>query len=559
MGANTLYAWLRDKKYWVYAASSARRQHVNNNNNNSNSKLTHVFLDGGRASVPDSDLPAFWGTYVQALRDHPDTPQHVVERVVDQKTFKMFLDVDIAADTLVVDADADADQDDRDAINARDALVQKVQDLLLQSLPAELRQGEVVVMRAKPANGQSKQGLHVVWNDVLVSGENATALRARIVESCCAGAAGFGLSEEEDAWSTIIDASVYRTGLRMPFSCKGVPADKCRVYAPHVLLLLSPSDPPHVVKMFEACDVDAIVCEGTIAACSIHPDPRRQGLYKTVHATASLNTRKRKSRQSRNRAILSDDDEDDQDDHDDCEDEDAEDTAEDDEAEEEVPLTLTLDMERKIRARLPEVYKTASMPTSYLHENRAVVYIDSRYCHNLQGEHKNNRVYLVLDASGIRQKCFCKCDTTEGRVTRRPCSEFEKYISKADPLRFKKKLQKLHSQQANLEDADTGEPDVERAVAAILEPPPPPQEKRRLRRKGEQTGQANNESSAMAKDTGSKATKSTKRTNSKATTKRCPPDREGAEDKKKRKLRHRTRNIEDANDALMFWCRTVAE
>ena len=49
----------------------------------------------------------------------------------------------------------------------------------------------------------------------------------------------------------------------------------------------------------------------------------------------------------------------------------------------------------------------------------------SKYCTNIGKEHKNNKVYFVIDPDqNIYQKCFCKCDTTEGRKYGR-CSEYK--------------------------------------------------------------------------------------------------------------------------------------
>ena len=64
--------------------------------------------------------------------------------------------------------------------------------------------------------------------------------------------------------------------------------------------------------------------------------------------------------------------------------------------------------------------------------NVAFVKLESRYCGNIGREHESNTVYLEFD--GITQlcyqKCFCRCETTEGRRSRAPngralkCSEY---------------------------------------------------------------------------------------------------------------------------------------
>ena len=39
----------------------------------------------------------------------------------------------------------------------------------------------------------------------------------------------------------------------------------------------------------------------------------------------------------------------------------------------------------------------------------------SRYCENIRRNHNSNHVKLIIDNGFIYQKCFCRCDTTEGR------------------------------------------------------------------------------------------------------------------------------------------------
>ena len=39
----------------------------------------------------------------------------------------------------------------------------------------------------------------------------------------------------------------------------------------------------------------------------------------------------------------------------------------------------------------------------------------SRYCENIRRNHNSNHVKIVIDNGFIYQKCFCRCETTEGR------------------------------------------------------------------------------------------------------------------------------------------------
>ena len=64
------------------------------------------------------------------------------------------------------------------------------------------------------------------------------------------------------------------------------------------------------------------------------------------------------------------------------------------------------------------------MCTPSLKERYYLINIESRYCMNIQNEHKNNGVYFVLNESGLFQKCFCRCATIEGRLSGMRCEEY---------------------------------------------------------------------------------------------------------------------------------------
>jgi hypothetical protein len=39
----------------------------------------------------------------------------------------------------------------------------------------------------------------------------------------------------------------------------------------------------------------------------------------------------------------------------------------------------------------------------------------SRWCGNLGRQHRSNTVYFVVTRKGVHQRCYCRCDTLEGR------------------------------------------------------------------------------------------------------------------------------------------------
>jgi hypothetical protein len=62
----------------------------------------------------------------------------------------------------------------------------------------------------------------------------------------------------------------------------------------------------------------------------------------------------------------------------------------------------------------------------------------SMYCLNVVREHNSCGVYFQFTEAGMFQRCFCKCNTVEGRVTRDLCSKF-----KSKPFIIPLELRKL--------------------------------------------------------------------------------------------------------------------
>lgn len=63
-------------------------------------------------------------------------------------------------------------------------------------------------------------------------------------------------------------------------------------------------------------------------------------------------------------------------------------------------------------------YKDVGVTQAMYAHDKSVIYAktDSCYCLNTRNEHKSNTIYFELKRCGeMRQKCFCRCDTTIGR------------------------------------------------------------------------------------------------------------------------------------------------
>ena len=71
--------------------------------------------------------------------------------------------------------------------------------------------------------------------------------------------------------------------------------------------------------------------------------------------------------------------------------------------------------------RIPDVYRRTEITdmTEFPGDKPGFPYFilrtDSHFCLNRMGEHNANSIYFLVNEKGLFQKCFCNCETTEGR------------------------------------------------------------------------------------------------------------------------------------------------
>ena len=107
-----LKAWLKDEGLWLFAGQATT------------SFISHVFLDGGKASVPLDRMPDFFRVYEKSL-SKGDVPC-AVERLSRDGVFKMFMDVDLK--------DFEGD-------------LKSTAEQILEGLPGGLDVGEIIVCK----------------------------------------------------------------------------------------------------------------------------------------------------------------------------------------------------------------------------------------------------------------------------------------------------------------------------------------------------------------------------------------------------------------------------
>jgi hypothetical protein len=169
--------------------------------------ITHVFLDGGKATVENAeDREAFLRVYARDVV--AGRKIHAVERTVGV-SYRMFADLDLPLSQST---------DGMGCVQ----LLEIVRTALTYAPDVLRRSGDVAVCTRSAHDG--KIGAHLVWSDGLrVDDAIATSLRAAWVEGLTRSRGdtqALGRHAGLD-WDSVIDGSVYRrNGLRMPWSLK---------------------------------------------------------------------------------------------------------------------------------------------------------------------------------------------------------------------------------------------------------------------------------------------------------------------------------------------------
>lgn len=314
-------------------------------------KPTHLLLDGGKARVPDDSAGAFLNAYAIAV------VKRVVPCVVELRTpvFKLFLDLDVkTARRASLDFDA-------------------VMRVLQLRVAAFFDTGDdpprAVVCATEPreCGDNVKAGRHVVWTNVRATTATALAFRAAAVDDLEAA-----LPEAcAKPWSTVVDACVFQAnGLRMPYSGKG--RESSATYAPRQVW--TGEDGEDVAAASGVAAVRRWVHELSIRTFHADATPLCAGVPVPSPAESP------EGLQGTARSLL--------------------------EYEDVLP---------QLDAALPVQFAGQRFTSVIKAESCFLLRSSSRYCLNLGRAHNSCGIYWILSLKGVRQGCYCRCDSLEGR------------------------------------------------------------------------------------------------------------------------------------------------
>ena len=329
---------------------------------------THVLMDGGVLEVPFDRLNDFYKTYVQCIKSGEQI------FVVEQKTdvYNFFLDIDYK------------DTEDLDLDEIKSICLDVCSKVETLGLPMRCM---ISVAKPKKRDGFIKTGIHLNWPELPVTQEGAINLRWHVIST-------LNISKRGD-WSQYVDGSVYGdpetgtrgSGFRMPWShkkgkhseCKGRGCAVCeytgKLTEGEYLPVYSYDE-----KGITTCD-SAISIEGLWKAtvrCECEPVIVPKG---PVTVEVKKNEGNFKSLQTKNEIV-------------------------DSELSAQLETFVRLNMPGQSKSRIKKIFK-------YRETYR--VETTSRYCENISRTHNSNHVWFMISNRTICQKCFCKCETMEGR------------------------------------------------------------------------------------------------------------------------------------------------
>lgn len=320
---------------------------------------THLLLDGGKWRIPDEAHGALINAYAASLARCPDRRPCVVE--LRTPVFRMFCDLDTRFAT------------EEHALRAKRGGIEPV----LRRVCAAVAPGQAALVCSasspkREAADEHKMGFHVVWPEVLVSARTASELRDRIIAALHADPPPTTDLGIVGSWETIVDGTVYKSsGLRLPWSAKSKGDD--RFY--ELSFSVGPDGAFAPQRAGTVSEVRQALLRLSIrvfdASPTIELGPAAGGAGDTDEPEERHWTSK--------------------------------------------SIAAYADVLPRLAACLPVQFMGQRFTSVLEAEHCYMLRSTARYCFNLGRAHRTNNVYFMLTKRGVCQRCYCRCETAEGR------------------------------------------------------------------------------------------------------------------------------------------------
>jgi len=313
-------------------------------------------------SVPDDHAGTFLNIYFRSV---------AVKRerlcVVELKTpvFRLFFDLDIRFSTH------DAARDD--IASTIDHLCLSIHRFVTQGFfevdNDHERVSYICKAPTKDERDAVKYGVHLIFPSIFVNSPIALKLRETLLKAIPdAFDDAYPHPRPSNPWEDVIDDSVYRAnGLRMLYSHKGKTEN--RAYIPTARI----SD-EHITSIKPSVtDARDILHATSVRCCAATLTPCRGGEHEIAdtaetHRVDGLVIGK-------------------------C-----------------VSIAPYFEATEKLRRYLPDVYKNITFVGAFQTDHAVMLKTNSRFCHNIDREHRTSTIYLAVTKHGLSQRCYCRKD-----------------------------------------------------------------------------------------------------------------------------------------------------
>lgn len=327
-------------------------------------KPTHVLMDGGVLHVTPDRLNEFNQLYCQSIRNGNKL------FVVEQKTpcYKLFVDIDYV---------------DEEALTFEN--IQSMVHILCDKASTYMKEIDdtcvISVAKPKPKGDQIKTGIHLNWPNCVVNQEVALNMRDQLI---------FHMSKIYSVknWNKIIDKAVFGdpatgsggSGFRLPWSHKKT---KDVVEGPYLPFFLYRNGKINDItgETISLNRLRDVTIRTEIQEPNITVEPVQVfSLQKPVHKS------KPRGKEVDNSEAL-------------------------------------VNIETFIRKYL-QGQENTRLQKLMRDKDTYAIQTNSKYCENLGREHSGNHVWFLVKKTGtVCQKCFCTCETTQGRKYKM-CKDF---------------------------------------------------------------------------------------------------------------------------------------
>lgn len=372
--------------------------------------ITNICLDGGRLSIPNHLILDFFGQYSKGILS--GEKYYICE--IPSSVVKFYCDFDFVGDEQV----SDSMLENWSRI-CRKVIIEHFDqhyDFIICCSASKVVQ--------KNKRKQIKSGVHFIWKDLFLDQIVAQQLACKLIES-------FSGEFPSINWKDVIDQQVYIGGLRMIGSRKVVQkkkrvkqestmsdeslapstqkndyevikVDEGREYIPYMFVHKEGVEKPEEDRL---CYYNLKQLKQLLLDCSIRTYNNEKAITPTKELPDLPDSKKRKTTTNKKDTDVGD-------------------------------MKIFDRVEAFIR------YQTITQWDSPLRQLRKhgkfyIAKIDSMYCLNVQREHNSCGIYFQITEGGMYQRCFCRCDTEEGRLNGK-CSQY-----KSSPFALPKEVIKM--------------------------------------------------------------------------------------------------------------------